>query len=538
MTSPRAGRGCLVRPGLRLAVIPGDGGPCSMHQMTTPTARSAADAARRLGLPLAIGLAALAARLHGLGDKPFWLDEVATLHRATASLHDLITDSLHADHYPSYFLLTWLVAKFGATQWVLRLPSAIFGAVAASATYAIGQRTAGRAAGGIAGLLMALSPFAVQLSQEARSYTLVTCLILIALWGLVGLAQDPEGAAIPCWRAGARRGAWTAYALGTTAALEVLNVAVPWLAAANLGALVIARAAGAKKRAFWRNWIWVQLGILAAWLPMPIAVYVARGGAVVDDVGWAWPASEQTVWSILGPVYLLRISNFITAGTAPAPVPALLLAIVALAAAGIWRLRRNPAVLAVLGIATLALPLSLGLVSTVVPVLVPRYFVWGAGPLFVLAGAGLSRLSKPRYAALAVPLALACLVNLAPYYGYETKPRWDLAARMLAAQARPGDVVLVNSYYAYWVLSAFAADAGLDENRIRVTWKPDDAIPLPPGQTLWAIYGRTGPAVAETTDEFQAPLATLGPKSPTQAIGRFITLWSYPSAAFSASLSP
>jgi predicted membrane-bound mannosyltransferase len=85
-------------------------------------------------LPAAISLLALAVRLYGLGTKPFWLDEVASLHRATASLPELTTNSLQADHYPSYFLLLWLVAKLGTSQWLLRLPSAVFGALAAGTT--------------------------------------------------------------------------------------------------------------------------------------------------------------------------------------------------------------------------------------------------------------------------------------------------------------------------------------------------------------------------------------------------------------------
>lgn len=525
-----------------------------MHQDVMPTARrvivcaATGDAPQprpsgrwcpsSLLWPLAIGLIALAVRLHGLDDKPFWLDEVATLHRATDSLRDMTVDSLHADHYPTYFVLAWLVAKFGATQWLLRLPSALFGAIAAAVTYAIGARAAGRRSGALAGLLMALSPFEVQFGQEARSYTLVTCLILVALWGLVGLARDPKSAAIPFRRKGACRSAWVAYGLGTGAALDVLNVAVPWLAAANLAALAIARAAGAGKRGFWRNWLWVQVAILVAWAPLPVAVYMARHGAFIDDVGWAWPAGEQTIWSIVGPVYLLRISNFITEGTAPAVVPPLAVAIVGLATIGIWRLRRCPTVLAILGAAALILPLSLGLISIAVPVLVPRYFVWGAAPFFVFVGAGLGPLSRAQFAALATAVIAVCLINLAPYYGYETKPRWDLVAKELAMQAQPGDTVLVNSYYAYWVLGAFAGEAGLDESRIRVTWKPDEAIPPPAGHTFWAVYGRTGPAVAETADEFQAALARLGTAPPAQTIGRFITLWSYPAAALSASLTP
>lgn len=489
-------------------------------------------------LPLAIALLALGVRLYGLGDKPFWLDEVASLHRATASLPELTASSLRADHYPTYFVLLWLVAKLGTSQWLLRLPSALFGALAAGTSYAIGHAASDTRGGAVAGLLMALSPFEVQFGQEARSYTLVTWLILVALWGLVRLARDPEAAAEPFAANKAPRGAWLAYGIGTAAALDVLNVAVPWLVAANIGALVIGQASGDRRRRFWRNWICVQLGIVAAWAPMVIAVYVARRGAVIDNVGWTWPATRETIQSIVGPVYLLRISNFIESGMAPAAIPALSLAIVTLAAGGIWQLRRRPVVLAVLGAATLILPASLGLVSLFVPVLVPRYFVWSAGPFFVLAGTGLGRffrerLSRQRFAALALALAAACLVNLAPYYAYETKPRWDLAAKELAASAQPGDVVLVNSYFAYWVLSAFTARVGLDVDRVKVTWKRENCI-VPPRQTLWAIYGRTGTAFVETAEDFHASLAALGPSPPAERIGRFIWLWRYSGAALSA----
>jgi hypothetical protein len=180
----------------------------------------------------------------------------------------------------------------------------------------------------------------------------------------------------------------------------------------------------------------------------------------------------------------------------------------------------------------------LALVSLFVPVLVPRYFVWGAAPFFVLAGAGLGQVSGSRYAVSATALAGACLLALVPYYRYETKPRWDLAAKQLAAVARPGDVVLVDSYYAYWVLAAFSQAAGLDESKITLTWDLTKAAPPPPGHNLWAVYGRTGPAVAISQQEFQAALSGLGPPPPGQAIGRFITLWRYPRSNLTVSLRP
>src|SRR5215472_8388262 len=91
-------------------------------------------------VPAAVGVLALLLRLHGLGAKPFWMDEITSLHRATATLPHLIADSLHQKHYPTYFLLLWLVAHIGTSQWLLRLPSAIFGAIGAWLVCAIGDR--------------------------------------------------------------------------------------------------------------------------------------------------------------------------------------------------------------------------------------------------------------------------------------------------------------------------------------------------------------------------------------------------------------
>jgi hypothetical protein len=478
-------------------------------------------------LPAAVGGLALMLRLWGLGDKPFWLDEVASLHRATATLPDLVADSLHANHYPSYFLLLWFVARIGATQWLLRLPSAVFGAIAAALACMVGRRAAGPRSGAIAGLLMAFSPFEVQYGQEARSYTLVSCLILVALLGLLRLARDPIAAAVPLPRPSAVCGAWAAYALGTAAALCVLNVAVPWLLAANLGAVAIARRSGRSDSGFWRNWGLVQAAILAVWLPLLTVVYVAGHGAVLDGAGWAPAATVETVWSIAAPVYLLRISSFISLDLAPAAVPGLSYAVAALAALGSWQLRREPKALAVIGCAALVPPLSLLLVSHFVPVLVPRYFAWSAAPFFILAGAGLGRLIPMAFAAAAPLLAAGCLINLLPYYQYETKPRWDLLAQRLAAAARPGDVVLLNSYYSYSVFAVFAARAGLTEHGVGLSWQPSEAATLARGHDLWAIYGRAGQQPKETLAEYRRSLADFGRPIAEASVGRYVRVWRF-----------
>ena len=258
---------------------------------------------------------------------------------------DLIANSLHNNHYPSYFLLLWLVAKIGTSQWLLRLPSALFGALGADLTCAIGRRAAEpaqrRRRRAVDGVL------AVRGSVRAGGALLHPGLLPDpdrAVGARAAGAGSRRAAALPFCRDGALRGAWLAYGLGTAAALDVLNVAVPWLVAANLGAIAdrLARA-GDRRRAFLAQLgRWSSSLILAAWLPLLAAVYVASKGAVLDGAGWAPAATAKTIWSIVAPVYLLRISSFITFGLLPAVVPGLSLAVARVGACcGAWRLRRD-----------------------------------------------------------------------------------------------------------------------------------------------------------------------------------------------------
>ncbi len=476
------------------------------------------------GPALAVGAVALALRLYGLADKPLWLDEVSTLHRATIGFSSMIAESLHSKHYPTYFALLWLVAKLGVSTWLLRLPSAIFGAVSAALVVAIGREADKPRTGIAAGLLLGFSPFDVQYGQEARSYTLVAALILVALWGLVRLARQ----AMAREPQPSTRGAWLAYGGGTLAALCVLNVAVPWLVASNIAAAAIAWQAKEQRAAFLRCWALAQAIIFVLWLPALGAVLYDSKGAALEGPGWALPEKWTALWSIIGPVYLDRISAFITFDVLPSAVPGLSLAIAALAAYGAWRLRRQPHALIVIGCAACVLPLLLLLVSRVTPVLVPRYFAWSAAPFFILAGAGIARLSAWRYAAALATFVLVALINLEPYYHAETKPRWDLATARLAGETQPGDVVLFNSWDAYYIATAaFAKQTGLDQENLALTWKPAVAARFEPGHALWVVFGRAGQGKMERPADYVALLSRLGRPASEEEIGRYITIWRF-----------
>ncbi len=173
-------------------------------------------------LTLILGLG-IVLRFLNLDLKPFWLDEVITALfslgknfndvpvNVTFSPHNLspiftlnpevscttIANNLHqqSTHPPLFFCLThsWLNLLSPLTQsltWKLRAFPALIGVAEIGAVYYLNRLAFSRQAGLVGAALMAVSPFAVYLSQEARHYTLPMFLITLGLINLIQIQKD------------------------------------------------------------------------------------------------------------------------------------------------------------------------------------------------------------------------------------------------------------------------------------------------------------------------------------------------------------
>ncbi len=492
---------------------------------------------RNATVPVIIFSLAMALRLIDLGRRPFWLDEVFTMQRVSLSPGALVHDSFLNHHMPSFFLLLSALVPLGDPQFWLRVPSATFGAASVMLVYLIGKQVAGRTAGLVAALIMGLSPTALAFSQEARSYTMEMCCILVALLGMARLAMDVPAASRP-WRADpATRTAWALFTLGSAAAVDVLGDGLPWVGTANLIFAVLVWQSP-DRRALLRNIIIADLVIAALSAPFYIIMAMTVENGFVHSFMWIPPLNASRIWYNIGSIYLMRVADSVTFRLMDVPTPAAVMwlidaGLILSVAFGAWRLRGRPAALAALGLSFIVLPLCIIVISIWRPMLLPRYILWSAAPFAILAGIGgsffLNHLPrKGRITALAAITAVL-LVNLVPYYGAETKPRWDIAAQILAHEVMPGDVVYLNDKGALPVLRMYlppGTDAVVLQDAAG-SLKHAEQAQLQ-GKRVWAVFGHAGQSSSKKEwPQFYAKIAPLGTPVQIQMAGNriYITLF-------------
>jgi mannosyltransferase len=138
-------------------------------------------------LSLLVILIAFAVRFHHLGTQSLWNDEGNSLRLAQRGIGDLIAAAGRDIHPPGYYLaLKGWMALAGQSEFSLRALSALAGVLTVAVTVALGRALFSRAAGIMAGLLVALSPFAVYYSQETRMYALLGLFSAASMWVFVG----------------------------------------------------------------------------------------------------------------------------------------------------------------------------------------------------------------------------------------------------------------------------------------------------------------------------------------------------------------
>jgi len=140
---------------------------------------------------MAITLLAAILRFYKLGEWSFWIDEIATINRAQA--HANIETIINQWWQPplSLILIDGALDTLGINEWSARLVPAVIGILSIPLLYFPIKKLFGPAVALIAVLLLAVSPWHLYWSQNARFYTSLMLLYALASFAFfVGIEED------------------------------------------------------------------------------------------------------------------------------------------------------------------------------------------------------------------------------------------------------------------------------------------------------------------------------------------------------------
>lgn len=138
----------------------------------------------RLSLILII-LLGVGLRLHHFGDKGFWGDEIWTARPAERSLGYILTHSgVVPGHWrpPVYLVMAHFALFVGHKEFAVRLPALIFGILGIAMIYRLGRLFYSKAVGLVPAVLLAISPYHLWYSQEARWYSQLVFFSMVSLF--------------------------------------------------------------------------------------------------------------------------------------------------------------------------------------------------------------------------------------------------------------------------------------------------------------------------------------------------------------------
>lgn len=132
----------------------------------------------------------LALRFVCLDCYSIWYDEVASIEVAQRGLNAIFTDRFGWMHVqtPLHYLQVWLTIQPvdpTITSLLVRLPSALAGALTVPVVYALGREMFGRTQGLLSALLMALAIVHLDYSQDVRPYAVLTFLTALSVYCLL-----------------------------------------------------------------------------------------------------------------------------------------------------------------------------------------------------------------------------------------------------------------------------------------------------------------------------------------------------------------
>jgi len=356
-----------------------------------------------------VSLVAALLRLREALRTPLWFDELYSLSAVQRSLpatFDVIQRDVHP---PLHFLLTWGWMQAGSADLWVRGASLVFGLGGILVVWALGRAVAGARVGLLAAAILALHPWHIYISQEARSYALLWCTLSLAAWTGWRLIETPSRARALAYGFCAAAALWSHYLAGVV------------IAVLGLWGLLVSVRDSTRLRA------WLAGNALALALFAPVVVMLARQIARARADHWVPPPTAMD---------LLDIGRRIAAGSSVVMLALLVSAVVPLLLAS---RRRHAVFLWTVGAGGVLACWLLGLAGY--RMFAVKYVLFALPFAAVLFASGLDAIPRRTPRLLATALLLVGFARAAwlrpPHAEAASFARLDAA---IASEVRAGDV--------------------------------------------------------------------------------------------------
>jgi mannosyltransferase len=380
-----------------------------------------------------------ALRIAELDHDSLWLDEAGSIRFSQVPPADIIEETSKDVHPPLYyFALHYWMNLFNDSETSVRLLSALFGILAIPLTYKVAAHLFNRATGLLAALLLALSRFHLEFSQEARMYSLLGLLSLLSFYFFLKLIE------------GKSRWALAGYILSSALMMYTHVYSFFIIAAENLYLLTLLFASRDIFKRVWKRWLLAQVVLLILFLPW-LSVQLQQFSRVQEGF-WipklpprlllytltVYAGSNQLAWLLSLLIVLALFSGWKGWNEGKAAEQSSASSKESLLAG------RLKLYLLLLWLACpILLPYIISQFSS--PIFLPKYTVAALPPFVILAARGLLSLRFHQLRMILIVLLIFfSLVTLRNYYGSAKKDMWREAVAHLSKLSRANDLVLFN----------------------------------------------------------------------------------------------
>lgn len=384
---------------------------------------------------------AAAARLISLTKSNIWHDEGFTMMLLKHDTLDIIARTARDVHPPLYYIAThWWSILFGNSEFAIRGFSLLCGIGIVILTYFIVKRlNFSETTARLATLLVAIGPFLIRYSQEARMYSMAALLVCLAtLILLITFDKKHSVKKQLLW--------WLFYGLVMALALYT-HYYVAFIVPVHVG-LAIWKFGGIVPLIKSKNW-WsgnlLALVLFTPWIPTVLSQFNR-----VQAGFWIPPVDAETL-----PNTLMQFMTF-GSNTLPSAIEALLLIAFACALTmSIYTSRKKLGLVFLTAWAAVPLLIVL-LISLKQPVYYDRYFVYSSIAFYIiLAVLVLHKRIRPWVRNGLI--ALICVTSIIGIYNVYIQANHQMGAigNYVSANYQPGDVLVSGELYTYFDFSYY-----------------------------------------------------------------------------------